>query len=321
MTARGQKRALLGEGGDRLAWIFGSSRSGSTWLLRMLSRLDPVVPIDDPHLGHHLGVWRPIPLAWATAANDPELRTIADYKRDRRDFFFSNRYRERWIPPLRELIAARFEAQAEEEVGAGRVADPLVVVKEPASQVADLLVELFPRSRIVFLLRDCRDVIASWLDAYRDGSWATGEGAYPLSPEGRIAMIRWQAAVWLKRTEVVEGVFARLDPDRRVLVRYEQLRRDPVSALSRICPALGIAADRETIESTARANAYENLPAAQKGEGREIRLAQPGNWAQTMSASEIAAMHELLGPKLEEMGCDDPRGEAALGAARGIRAA
>jgi len=54
----------------RLAWIFGSSRSGSTWLLRMLSQLERVVPIDDPHLGHHLGVWRPIPLAWATSAMD-----------------------------------------------------------------------------------------------------------------------------------------------------------------------------------------------------------------------------------------------------------
>ena len=53
---------------DHLAWIFGSSRSGSTWLLRMLSSLDAVVPIDDPHLGHHLGVWRPISLAGARAS-------------------------------------------------------------------------------------------------------------------------------------------------------------------------------------------------------------------------------------------------------------
>src|SRR5690606_32899244 len=51
---------------DGLAWMFGSSRSGSTWLLRILSSLEAVVPIDDPRLGDHLGVWRPISLAWAT---------------------------------------------------------------------------------------------------------------------------------------------------------------------------------------------------------------------------------------------------------------
>ena len=27
----------LGDAEDRLSWIFGSSRSGSTWLLRMLA--------------------------------------------------------------------------------------------------------------------------------------------------------------------------------------------------------------------------------------------------------------------------------------------
>ena len=102
----------------RLAWIFGSSRSGSTWLLRMLAQLDRVVPIDDPHLGHHLGVWRPIPLAWATAKETPELGTLADFKRTKRDFLFSDRYREHWMPPLRELIRARFEAQAAEDVAA-----------------------------------------------------------------------------------------------------------------------------------------------------------------------------------------------------------
>ena len=85
----------------RLAWIFGSSRSGSTWLLRMLAELERVVPIDDPHIGHHLGVWRPIPLAWATAKDPPKLGTLADFKRQKRDYLFSDRYRDVWMPQLR----------------------------------------------------------------------------------------------------------------------------------------------------------------------------------------------------------------------------
>jgi hypothetical protein len=91
-----------------LAWIFGSSRSGSTWLLRMLSELERVIPVDDPHLGHHLGVWRPIPLAWATAKDPPKLGTLADYKRQKRDYLFSDSYRDVWMPQLRGLIGARF---------------------------------------------------------------------------------------------------------------------------------------------------------------------------------------------------------------------
>src|SRR3954454_15111741 len=99
-----------------LASIFGSSRSGSTWLLRMLSALKRVVPIDDPHIGHHLGVWRPIPLAWATAKDPPKLGTLADFKRQKRDYLFSDRYRDAWMPQLRQLISTRFEAQAEQDI-------------------------------------------------------------------------------------------------------------------------------------------------------------------------------------------------------------
>ena len=86
----------LADAEDRLVWIFGSSRSGSTWLLRMLSSFPGVVPVDDPHLGHHLGVWRPISLAWAVADRPPELTTLDRVKRDKDDYFFCDRYREAW---------------------------------------------------------------------------------------------------------------------------------------------------------------------------------------------------------------------------------
>jgi hypothetical protein len=285
----------------RLAWIFGSSRSGSTWLLRMLSQLDRVVPIDDPHLGHHLGVWRPIPLAWATAKETPELGTLADYKRAKRDFLFSDRYRDDWMPPLRELIRARFEAQAEEDVRARRIKDPIVVVKEPGSQVADLLIDLFPAAALIFLLRDGRDVVDSWLDAYSDGSWATEEGAYPLSDEGRMALIRWQSTVWLHRTQAVQETFARHDHHRRVLIRYEHMRSDPVSALAGICRMLGIHASEERLATIASANDYIRVPPEERGSGRAVRRAKPGGWSETMNEAEIRAMHEILSEKLTEL--------------------
>jgi Sulfotransferase family len=287
----------------RLAWIFGSSRSGSTWLLRMLSELDRVVPIDDPHLGHHLGVWRPIPLAWATSKDLPKLGTLADYKRKKRDYLFSDSYRNAWIPKLRELIAARFEAQAADDLaGSANVDRPIVVVKEPGSHAADTIMDLFPDSALIFLLRDGRDVVDSWLDAYRDGSWATEEGAYPLDDAGRPALIRWQSSVWLHRTEVVQETYQRTDPDRRVLIRYEEMRDDPAPALGRICEVLGVDAKRKELERIATANEFSRVPKSRKGKGREIRRAKPGGWANHMSRDEIIEMHEILAPKLDELG-------------------
>jgi hypothetical protein len=287
----------------RLAWIFGSSRSGSTWLLRMLSELERVVPIDDPHLGHHLGIWRPIPLAWATAKEPPKLGTLADYKRRKRDYLFSDRYRDTWMQHLRGLISARFEAQAVEDIEkAGGIDSPIVVVKEPGSHAADTIMDLFPDSSVIFLLRDGRDVVDSWLDAYRDGSWATDEGAYGIDDAGRPALIRWQASVWLHRTEVVQETYARTDPERRVLLRYEEVRADPVSGLERVCDLLGIEATQDQLERIARANEFSRVPESRKGAGQEIRRARPGGWSNHMTREEIVAMHEILGDKLDELG-------------------
>jgi hypothetical protein len=158
--------APLEQDDARLAWIFGSSRSGSTWLLRMLSDIEGVVPVDDPHLGHHLGVWRPIPLAWAACEEPPPLTTLLELKAEEPGYFFAERFRDSWCGPLRALIGARFAAQAA-EAGADP-ASSTFVVKEPGSHAAPFLAELFPASKVIFLLRDGRDVVDSWLDAYPD---------------------------------------------------------------------------------------------------------------------------------------------------------
>jgi hypothetical protein len=290
---------------DRLAWIFGSSRSGSTWLLRMLAGLDGVVAVDDPHLGHHLGVWRPISLAWATAEPPPDLTTLDRVKHDKDSYFFSDRYRSAWEPALRSLVAARFAAQARAEAPEG-CPDPLVVVKEPGSHVADLIVSLFPGSRVVFLLRDGRDVVDSWLAAYREGSWALDEGAFPVTEAGRVALVRWQSAVWTYRTAVVRRVYAHHDSSRRVLVRYEDLVADPGRELARVCGCLGLEVGAARLAEVAEAHAFEAVPVADRGEGKEIRSATPGGWRTNLTAAERDVMHELMGPTLVELGYSVP---------------
>ena len=296
----GENGFSLARAEDRLVWIFGSSRSGSTWLLRMLSELDGAVPIDDPHLGHHLGVWRPIPLAWATADTDPELTILNEIKRDKPSYFFSDRYREVWGPALRELIVSRFDAQATDAPGSPH--EPLVVVKEPGSHVADLLLSLFPSSRMIFLLRDGRDVVDSWLAAHRAGAWALDEGAFPVAPRGREALVRWQSSVWSYRTEVVLRAYRNHDPARRLLVRYEDLLRDPVREMVRICGALGLGVPRGRLADIAREHDYSRVPSSEKGAGKEIRSADPGGWQHHMTAAEQQAMYEVMGERLVEVG-------------------
>lgn len=292
---------------DRLVWIFGSSRSGSTWLLRMLSEFEGVVPIDDPHLGHHLGVWRPIPLAWAASEeSSPELKTLLELKREEPGYFFAEQHRDSWWEPLRALIEARFEAQAGEAVG-DFAGTPTYVVKEPGSHVAPLLAELFPQSKLVFLLRDGRDVVDSWLDAYQEGSWAIDGGAFPVTSEGRLPLIRWLSSVWAYRTEAVLEAFRSRGPEDRVLVRYEDLRERPEQKIEEICATIGV--DPAPVAKIAARHRFEELPVQARGPLQEARSARPGGWKQSLSPREQAAMHEVLGEALER--ADYPSEELA----------
>jgi hypothetical protein len=285
---------------DRLVWIFGSSRSGSTWLLRMLAELDGVVPIDDPHLGHHLGVWRPIPLAWAAAEEGPpELSTLLELKCEEPGYFFADRYRESWWQPLRSLIQARFEAQAE-EMADEITGPPTYVVKEPGSHVAPLLTELFPRSKLIFLLRDGRDVVDSWLAAYRRGSWAIRGGAFPVAAAGRGPLIRWLSSVWAYRTEAVLEAFRAHRVEDRVMVRYEQLRERAEDGVEAICGTIGL--DPSLAAEAVSRHRFEQLPDDLRGPLREARAATPGAWRENLSAKEQAAMQEELGATLARVG-------------------
>jgi hypothetical protein len=286
--------------GDDISWILGSSRSGSTWLLRMLGEIDGVATIDDPHIGHHLGSWRPISLAWAAARDEPDLKLLSEVKRGKRSYFFNERYESAWRPALRELIAARFSAEADERCPDGRKG---IVVKEPGSQAADLLLSLFPRSNLIFLLRDGRDVVDSWIDAYDSGSWAIEEGAFEATPDGREALVRWLARVWAFRTGTVREAFDAHDPERRVLVRYEDLLADPARELRRICEVVGVAPDDpRALDAIADRNSFDALPDAGTGSGKEQRAAQPGGWRENLTRSEREAMHEALGDELELSG-------------------
>lgn len=282
---------------NRLAWIFGSSRSGSTWLLKMLADVEGVVPIDDPHLGHHLGVWRPIPLAWAACEDPPELSTLLEVKAEEPGYFFAERYRDAWWEPLRELIAARFEAQAE---GIADATEAAFVVKEPGSHVAPLLAELFPASKVIFLLRDGRDVVDSWLDAYSEGSWAIPGGAFPVSEEGRIPLIRWLSEVWAVRSREVRKAYeARPDED-RILIRYEELRGRTAACMTKICQMLDL--DAERVPEVVEAHRFEKVPRSARGPRRMVRQARPGGWRDNLSRAEQEAMHEVMGAALVEFG-------------------
>jgi hypothetical protein len=306
----------------RLVWIFGSPRSGSTWLLELLvhpltpsdeSPLgvqrrdapdagDPqVVPINEPYIPQHVAPALPDELVLNDAL---PAATLPALRGGSANYFLSERYGDVWRPELRRLVLARLGAQCDGIASRYSLVRPLVAVKEPNGSLgADFTMSLLPRARLVFLLRDGRDVVDSMVDAQTPGGWLAGKDAAH-STDQRLALVRREASLWLARTEAVQRAYEAHPPGLRYLVRYEELRSAPASRLAELDRWLGLRRDERSRSSAIRWTDFDAYPAEAKGRGMPLRAARPGLWRENLNPAEQAAMHALLGAKLSELGYD-----------------
>src|SRR5918994_2555806 len=117
----------------RMVWIFGSGRSGSTWLRAMMGELDGVRVWEEPMVGRLFGEF------YARAPKD-NLRSA--------DFVMGDPIKKGWISSIRTFVldGARYSNPrlGEEEY---------LVNKEPNGSVGDpLLMEALPESRMILLV-------------------------------------------------------------------------------------------------------------------------------------------------------------------------
>ena len=87
-----------------------------------------------------------------------------------------------------------------------------------------------------------------------------------------------------------------------MLVRYEDLVADPCRELARVCAVLPIDVPVDPLAEVADEYAYDAVPAAEKGERKEIRSASPGGWRDNLTPAEHDVMHEVMGRQLAEFG-------------------
>ena len=275
-----------------LVWILGSPRSGSSWLMRMLSGRSEIVTINEPYLGVHL-----VPMGGTTEAGEY-------YEHGQRagdpSYFFARRYLPVFRPLLRELVLRGFQNQLN-HMKSGPMPS-WVAMKEPnGSHAADTILSLLPASRMLFLLRDGRDVVDSVVDAMlREESWWKGPSA--LVTRERITFVSQHSTLWVLRTMSSQRAFEALPEDQRLLVRYEELLSDTRGQLRRIFDWLDLNVSEGDLEAIVARYAFEAVPKDRRGPGKDVRAASPGLWRENLTEEEQQTMHEVMGEKLRELG-------------------
>jgi hypothetical protein len=288
-----------------LVWIVGSPRSGTTWLAELLSRLPSIRYVNEPLIGLHLGVVFDQVIAAPPKAGPAAGGRIYDLINlvAADDYFFSEKHRPVWQPALRNLLLTRFREQMYQRgLQPGR---DRMLVKEPhGSEGADVIGSTLPRSRLLLLVRDGRDVVDSELDSIAPGAWSS----YAVSTEGldaddRSRLIEAQAMRWVLRARVAQQAYGKHDESRRLMLRYEDLLSDTEAHVRRILEWMRMPASSD-LASLVAATQFAALPSERTGPGQFARAASPGLWRERFTSDEQAMLATIMGEQLTILGYD-----------------
>jgi hypothetical protein len=270
---------------ENMIWMFGSGRTGSSWLSTMMGDLEGHARWNEPYVGELFGS------AYYIRAGDR--------MRARKDYALGDDYREAWILSIRNFVLeganARFSGLGE---------NGYLAIKEPNGSIgAPLLAEAFPESRMIMLVRDPRDVVSSAMAAQRKGSWGEGwqadGGGNSLADTDPEEFARQWANMYTislgnarKAYEVHKGP--------KILIRYEDLRTDTLKTMRRLYSKLGIPVGEEELAGSVERHAWENVPENKKGPDKPHRKATPGGWKEDLTPEQTRIVEELTVAILDE---------------------
>jgi hypothetical protein len=278
------RRAPGGVRPENIVWIFGTGRSGSTWLGSMMGGLDGCAMWNEPLVGNLFG-------------NFHYFRVGG--RKPGRQYILGEPYKETWLGPMRDLVLGGAAARFPELMEGG-----YLIIKEPNGSIGSpLLMEALPESRMIFLIRDPRDVVASSMDARSEGSWLQErrEARRRTSKPDRNpnVYVRMRANSYVQQIEKT-GQAYRAHGGHKVMVRYEDLRADTLETMKRIYTALEIPVEEAELARSVEKNSWENIPEQEKGEGKKRRKAKPGGWREDLTARQVEIVEDITAPLLNE---------------------
>jgi hypothetical protein len=218
--------------------------------------------------------------------------------RERKHFILGDTYKDVWLDSMRTFVlqgaAARFPEIAQ---------DGYLIVKEPNGSIgAPLLVEALPESRIILLVRDPRDVVASTLAALRRGSWGnkwSNDHLALLVENNPDEFVRQRAHLLMQSIEKAQEAYE-LHEGRKLVVRYEDLRYGTLETMKRIYSTLGVPVEEWQLERVVDKHAWENVPKEKKGVDKPRRKAKPGGWREDLTPEQAKIVERITAPLLEE---------------------
>jgi hypothetical protein len=282
---------------SKVVWIFCLGRSGSTWVRGMLSDLLPSRVWEEPKVGQLFGSF---------------YEKAQQAQRASTHFVLGDPTRPAWTRALRRFV---LETAAASHPSIARA--EYLIVKEPDGAIgAPLLMDALPESRMVLLVRDPRDVVASALAATKKGGWRYEDMDEDLQKRrelqearGFAPFVKATATTYLRQMEAAKRTYD-THGGPKALVRYEDLRVNPLGEMRRLCSDLRLPVNEESIARVVKKHSWEKVPEKEKGPDKFHRKAEPGGWREDLSPRQIEIVERITAPLIAEFyGSDDAPAE------------
>jgi hypothetical protein len=246
---------------SKTAWVIGCGRTGSTWLAEMLGDLPKIRRWHEPYFGR---------LFRHLQERPDEL--------DRNGAFFSRRQQPVWSQGLREL----FFRVARDRFP--RLDDHGLVVKEVNTpEIYRWIHEIFPTSRLILLARDPFDVLDSYLDLQRPGSWNERFGSPDIDPLDADNVGR--TADHIRKTmNIAIDAYDAFPPSQRLWLSYERLLEQTAESLLECAQLIGVSVRQESVEEVVQKHRFENYK--QTGPLEFRRQGKAGGWSESTNFTD-----------------------------------
>lgn len=285
--------------GRNLVFVVGAPRSGTTWVQRLLAAHHRVKTGQESklfrsYISPQITAWR-----WEQQREE-DARTATGRGGTGLSCYLTD---DQFVQLLRDYTRRVFDAMTP-DLAPGE----WFVEKTPAHALSLPEIRLLlPQARIIHVLRDGRDVVASLLAARR--SWGAGWAPRAASEA---------AATWVQFVRAVRDNAGSFPPAQFHEVRYEELWSDPAGALRDLWTFLGLTATDDQVVAAVRANTADEV---RSGRGTAIplggrfadvglvkdppdfvRRAVPGGWRQDLTLLQKLATWRVARNLLNELG-------------------
>jgi hypothetical protein len=270
---------------DRLVFLIGAPRSGTTLLARMLGAQSEIYGRAEPHLITpiaHLGYFGKVQKAPYDQNNvEQAIREIVAE---------IPRHETGYLDALRAYTDSIY-AQLMEVAPAGK---RLFLDKTPAyALVLPFLTKLYPQAKYVVLTRHPLAVLSSYVESFFGGDYRVALDHNPI----------------LQRYVPELARMVRDRPVPHVWVRYEDLVKGPEAQFRRVCDHLGVRFEERAIDYGESGEAFEGL-GDPTGVARHTR---PVTSSVSKWAAEIASSPDTLAVVSQVLDELDPADLATLG--------